>query len=142
MSKRYDGTLQLALCLLAVVMGSLSLLTFGIYSPHFVTAFDASVATVSIAASVVLLGADIAAPIVGRLLDIYTVKQVYLAGAAFFLAGLLGISLAHSATALLLSCALVGIGFSVLGPFVALSLIVGVLAKSLGEPREVAYPEP
>ena len=57
-----------------MVTGSLALLSFGVYSPHFVLAFDSSVATVSIAASLVLVATGLASPIVGRLLDLYNGK--------------------------------------------------------------------
>ena len=126
------GALQLVLCLATVIMGSLSLLTFGLYSPHFVLAFDASVATVSIGASLVLFGAGLAAPIVGRLLDLYTVKQVFMGGAAFFLAGVAGASFAQSTIQLLLCYTLMGVGLAVLGPLLAVKHMTDWFPHRLG----------
>ena len=126
------GALQLVLCLAAVVMGSLSLLSFGVYLPHFVQAFDASVAAVSVAASLVLVGAGLAAPIIGRLLDLYTVKQVFMGGAAFFLLGVAGASFAQSVIELLLCYTFVGIGVAVLGPLLAVKHMTDWFPDRLG----------
>ena len=126
------GALQLVLCLAIVVTGSLALLSFGVYSPHFVLAFDSSVATVSIAASLVLVATGLASPVVGRLLDLYTVRQVCMAGAAFFLAGLVGVSFALSTIQLLLCYSLAGIGVAILSPLVAVKHMTDWFPHRLG----------
>lgn len=83
---------QIVICLIAVVMGSVVVISFGVYAPHFVQAFDAPVATISLAASITLLVTGIASPVVGRLLDIKTVRSVFIAGGILLSGGLLGIS--------------------------------------------------
>ena len=115
----FISVLQIIICLIAVVMGSVALISFGVYAPHLVQAFDAPVATISLAASITLLVTGIASPVVGRLLDIRTIRSVFIVGGILLSGGLSGISFSTNIPQFLLCYAIMGMAVAIFGPVAA-----------------------
>ncbi len=124
--------LQIAICLLTVIMGSASIVSFGIFAPHFVQAFDANVATISMGASIALLVAGVAAPVIGRLLDSRSVRSVLLAGGLVLVLAMLGASFSTSVTHFFLAYAALGLAMTVFGALVAIKHMTVWFPQHLG----------
>ena len=127
-----SGVVQIVVCLIAVVMGTVVTLSFGVYVPYFVEAFDAPVGAISIAASIALFMMGIASPVVGRMLDSRTVRSIFVTGALILVTGCLALSFSANVTHLY-SCYLVmGITVAVLGPVAAIKHMTVWFPQNLG----------
>ena len=109
---------QIVVCLLVVMMGSAPMVSFGVFIPYYVDTFQADVSTISLAVSIVLLVIGLISPVVGRLLDRYSVRAILLFGGAALLAGFICASLSGSVTQILLCYLLLGIGAGIFAPLV------------------------
>lgn len=113
------ATLQLAICMLCVIVGSVGVISFSIFSPRLIETFDTSVSTTSLAVTIIMMLTGLGAPVIGRLLDTKPIRSLLLAGGAFLSVGLIAASFANSISALLASYVLIGVGVSLCSPMVA-----------------------
>lgn len=128
----FVSLLQIVICLLTVTMGSVSIISFGVFAPYFIEAFSANVATISLGASVVLLATGLSAPVVGRLLDSRSVRSVLMTGGLILIMALLGASFSTNVTHFLLAYAAMGLSLTVFGPLVAVKHMTVWFPRHLG----------
>ena len=128
----FSSVVQVMLCLLAVVMGSVVIISFSVYAPFFVSAFEVQVATVSLAASIVLLVTGVASPVIGRILDSRSVRSVFLIGGVLLVIGLAGMSFAGNAPQLHFFYGVMGLAMAIYGPMVAVKHMADWFRDNLG----------
>ncbi len=114
-----ERVLQIVVCMAVVVMGSVVILSFGVFLPQLAAEFDAQVGRVSIGISIATLAVAFSSPIVGRQLDSKTVRSVLLSGGVLLVAGLSGASFAGSVTQIFACYLLLGVAVAVFAPMVA-----------------------
>ena len=117
-----NGTIrivQILVCLLAVVTGSAVVISFGVFVPGFVEAYQTEVGSISVAVSLALLVCGLASPILGRLLDTYSVRSLLTIGGMFLVAGFVGVSFSRNITQMLMCYVLLGLGLASFGPLIA-----------------------
>ena len=103
--------------------GESILFCLGVVVPFIVADFSAPLSLVSLAATIHHVVAGLAAPFVGRLLDIYSVRLILIVGCVLFLIGGLIASLANSIYVFLLSYGIFGLGGVLLHPMVAIKYL-------------------
>ena len=112
------GIVQVLICALVVVTGSSSVISFGVIVPSYVRAFGSDVGVISLAVSILLLVVGLASPIIGRLLDRYSVRSVLAVGGISLATGFVGASFSSDVTQLLACYGILGLGTSMLAPLV------------------------
>ena len=113
------GIAQVLICLLVVVMGSASVISFGVFVPSFLQVYQSDVGTVSFAVSIVLLVVGLTSPIFGRLLDKRSVRSLLMVGGAFLVTGFVGVSISQNVTQMLMGYVFLGLGAAGFSPLVA-----------------------
>ena len=126
------GILQIFICLLFVVMGSAVGMTYGVFLPNLVDAFEAPVGTVSLGVSIAMLATGLSSPVVGRLLDIKSLRGLLVVGGSLMVAGFLGNSLATTISYLLVGYVALGVGTSIFAPMVAVKHMTRWFPQRLG----------
>ena len=94
-------------------------MSFGVFLPYFVDAYQANVGTISLAVSLILLVVGFTSPVVGRLLDQHPVRKIFLAGGLFLTIGFIGVSFSNSTSQLFLCYLSLGLGAASFAPLVA-----------------------
>ena len=113
------GIAQILVCLLAVVTGSAVVISFGVFVPSFVEAYQSDVGSVSVAISLAILIVGLVSPILGRLLDMYSVRSLLTVGSMFLATGFLGVSFSQNVTQMLMCYVLLGLGLAAFAPLIA-----------------------
>ena len=113
------GIAQILICLLAVVTGSAVVISFGVFVPSLVEAYQSDVGSISVAISLAILIVGLASPILGRLLDTYSVRSLLTVGGMFLTAGFLAVSFSQSVAQMLMCYALLGLGLAAFAPLIA-----------------------
>ena len=111
--------IQILLGLLVVSAGSIVMVSFSLFVPEFLEAYQTDVGTVSLAATLVLLVVGLASPIVGRQLDSRSVRSVMSVGGVLMTLGFIGTSFTQNATQMLICYTVFGLGVAAWAPMVA-----------------------
>lgn len=115
-SWRYRGWLVVAVCFVVIAVASGARFAFGVLLDPLVAAFDASRAAVSVTQSVQLLAYAASQPVMGRLIDRYGPRRVFVVSILAISLGLVGSAFAPTLLWLYVTLgALVGAGYGGVG---------------------------
>ncbi|MDE0364745.1 MAG: MFS transporter [Gammaproteobacteria bacterium] len=108
---------------IVINIGGLGVVSIGVMVPSVMTTFEANLSVVALASSITLIIGGVAAPIVGRLLDLWSVRRILTAGAVVTTIGNLIVYFSTSVWIFNAGYFVVGLGVACLAPMVIVKLL-------------------
>lgn len=123
---------MVAISAIVINIGALGIVSIGVMVPSVMATFEASLSVVALASSVTLIIGGVAAPIVGRLLDQWSVRRILTIGAVVTAIGNLIVYLSTSVWIFNAGYFVVGLGVACLAPMVVVKLLKSWFDDNLG----------
>ncbi len=117
---------------IVINIGALGIVSIGVMVPSVMAAFEANLSVVALASSVTLIIGGVAAPIIGRLLDRWSVRRILTIGTVVTTIGNLIVYFSTSVWIFNAGYFVVGLGVACLAPMVIVKLLKSWFDGNLG----------